>query len=723
MLLFGPFRFDAERLVLYTGQSQQLLRPKVLQLLAYFLAHPNQVIKRETLLSALWQHGEFREAALTQSINELRQALGDNAQSPTYIRTLPQQGYQFICEVHAAKCATKRAKQIGVAVSLVAALFFAVDKIHAIWPLSSSEQIQQKPALLILPLQNETGVEANAWWGYAIESELKAQLQNHYQLKPKNQAPELLKLPAEKQPHTLALTLKPRQQRFILQASLDGRTTDVIVEQLGHNFSEIATNVLFALEVTSDHENKTAAPVKDLSDYYRGLQALNEHGPELARSYFEAALVRVPEHLPSQLELAQVAWQQGDVTQAKARFDKITLGDTQDGLQARYHLYKGTFEKAQGEFEAALTSAELGLRAAQQSQQIELIASAYQLQADIYWHTLQWQDYTLAMNAAYALIGSRSFAYSEAQRSFYLANPPAAGPQEKNHLNLVQSKKVLSQAIDYYRQISANLELATSLFAYGQNYLVPVNEGEQSLLEALDIVADSGNEYFKVQVLTYLGFYYIQLHQGEKALSYLDQVQIHESFLPATEQLQLLKAMAWMDIGLVKNDQNALHNAKRQYHQLLETDYISPLTRANTKLMLAWIGLKLGELETAHTLTEQALTEYQRFELADVAIYAEYTKMYIHLKQGQPEQALALADSDNTDAHLMLFYTSAAAQMINNESLAAHSKAKLSALRNSDGLLQQLDEFTRLVGHTDKNILDLLDAPYSVYCQSKWILE
>lgn len=99
MLYFLHFRFDPMTLCLYRDAVQVPLRPKVAQLLAYFLTHPNQVVARETLLSSLWQHGEFRETALTQSITELRQALSDSPQNPTFIKTIPQQGYLWICPV------------------------------------------------------------------------------------------------------------------------------------------------------------------------------------------------------------------------------------------------------------------------------------------------------------------------------------------------------------------------------------------------------------------------------------------------------------------------------------------------------------------------------------------------------------------------------------------------------------------------------------------------
>ncbi|KZN44323.1 winged helix-turn-helix domain-containing protein [Pseudoalteromonas luteoviolacea] len=723
MLLFGQFCFDSERLALYCGQREIALRPKVAQLLAYFVARPNELVKREAVLKDLWLHGEFREAALNQSITELRQALGDSAKRPLFIKTLPQQGYMWICDIKVTRCSRKRNRLlIGVALGVVLSLGSAAY-MHSN-SLFSYGQSQAQPQLIIHSMQNHTGVQAHAWWGYALEGVLRTRLQQDYQLLPKSRTPDYIDGVVKEAPQQFYLSLKPLQQRFLLQAELAGRRTEVIVEQLDDNFSDIAAQLIASLTDSSGFIADQPLLVNGLSDYYRGVQALTEYGPQLAKQYFEAALIHAPDHVPSRLELAQIAWLQGHIPEAKAHFSTIELSQTSQALRARYYLYLSTFEKALGEFEHAKHSGQLALTAAQKSQQIELIASAYQLIADIAWSTTQWQDYTHAMSAAYALIGSRSFAYSEAQRSFYLANPPAAGPQQKNTLNLAQSKEVLEAAVRYYRQTERQIDLARSLFAYGQNYLVPVSESEDSLLEALKIVSRSGDKYFQVQVLTYLGFYYIQLHRGDEALSYLNQVDINEAFTPAIEQLNVLKAMAYMDIGLTTDNHQPLQEAQRRLVRLLTNERTSEMTRANTKLLLAWVALKLGDVDNAESLTRTAFKAYKLSGLDDAVVYAKYTQMYIYLLRNEPNQALELIDFEqDKDAHLMLFYASVAAHMTQNDALLEQSKRMLGELQNSQLLLEQLGQFIQQPQRSAKLITELLDAPYSVYCQSKWILE
>jgi DNA-binding winged helix-turn-helix (wHTH) protein/tetratricopeptide (TPR) repeat protein len=72
------------------------LRHKVANLLSYLIINRERIVSKEELLDALWQHGDYRENSLTQSIRELRAALGDKAKTPNYVKTYPQRGYQWI---------------------------------------------------------------------------------------------------------------------------------------------------------------------------------------------------------------------------------------------------------------------------------------------------------------------------------------------------------------------------------------------------------------------------------------------------------------------------------------------------------------------------------------------------------------------------------------------------------------------------------------------------
>ena len=98
---FGVFEFDGETFELTKNGRTVALRPQPLKLLALLLARPNDLISRDELQRALWAGDTFVdfEQGLNHAIKELRAALGDLAESPRFIQTLPRRGYRFIAPV------------------------------------------------------------------------------------------------------------------------------------------------------------------------------------------------------------------------------------------------------------------------------------------------------------------------------------------------------------------------------------------------------------------------------------------------------------------------------------------------------------------------------------------------------------------------------------------------------------------------------------------------
>src|SRR5690606_24495892 len=66
---------------------------------AYLAAHAGEVVSHEELLERFWQGTFTSDHAVHKVIAELRSALGDNAHSPLYIRTIPKRGYSVIADV------------------------------------------------------------------------------------------------------------------------------------------------------------------------------------------------------------------------------------------------------------------------------------------------------------------------------------------------------------------------------------------------------------------------------------------------------------------------------------------------------------------------------------------------------------------------------------------------------------------------------------------------
>src|ERR1022692_1359770 len=68
------------------------------QVLLTLLAHPGDVVTNEQLHELIWKKGTFVdfEHGLHAAVNKLRRALGDSAENPRYIETVPGRGYRFI---------------------------------------------------------------------------------------------------------------------------------------------------------------------------------------------------------------------------------------------------------------------------------------------------------------------------------------------------------------------------------------------------------------------------------------------------------------------------------------------------------------------------------------------------------------------------------------------------------------------------------------------------
>jgi len=77
------------------GQTRQV-RPKVMDLLTYLAANAGEVVSKDQLLTDVWKSEAVSESALTRTVTELRQALGDAAHEPRLLETIPKRGYRLI---------------------------------------------------------------------------------------------------------------------------------------------------------------------------------------------------------------------------------------------------------------------------------------------------------------------------------------------------------------------------------------------------------------------------------------------------------------------------------------------------------------------------------------------------------------------------------------------------------------------------------------------------
>ena len=98
---FGLFEVDSRTGELRKQGRPLKLRGRPFDILLLLLARGGDVITREELRQQLWQADTFVDFdhGLNSAINRLREALGDSAENPRFIETLPKRGYRFIAPI------------------------------------------------------------------------------------------------------------------------------------------------------------------------------------------------------------------------------------------------------------------------------------------------------------------------------------------------------------------------------------------------------------------------------------------------------------------------------------------------------------------------------------------------------------------------------------------------------------------------------------------------
>jgi Tol biopolymer transport system component/DNA-binding winged helix-turn-helix (wHTH) protein len=93
---FDDFVVDPVAFRLFKGEQAVHIEPKALQILIVLLERCGQLVTKQDLFSQLWPGVAVTENALTRAIAQLRKTLGDSADEPRYIETVPTRGYRFI---------------------------------------------------------------------------------------------------------------------------------------------------------------------------------------------------------------------------------------------------------------------------------------------------------------------------------------------------------------------------------------------------------------------------------------------------------------------------------------------------------------------------------------------------------------------------------------------------------------------------------------------------
>ena len=213
---FGLFEADAVSGELLKQGERVRLQDQPFRMLMLLLERPGEVVTREELREKLWPENTFVEfdSGLKVALKKVRDALGDDAENPRFVETLPRRGYRFIAQVSikapaslrnglptatepsvAAKPSTAEplpvARQhslfrpylaVAVLITVVLAAIALVKRAPSVntareptRPLQSIEPAPRR-SVAVMELHNASGRPQNAWLSTAISEMLSTEL-------------------------------------------------------------------------------------------------------------------------------------------------------------------------------------------------------------------------------------------------------------------------------------------------------------------------------------------------------------------------------------------------------------------------------------------------------------------------------------------------------------------------------------------------------------------
>jgi TolB-like protein/DNA-binding winged helix-turn-helix (wHTH) protein/Tfp pilus assembly protein PilF len=197
----GRLRFDDFELDVRAGQLRRhgvrlRLRGQPLQVLEILLEHAGDVVTREELQSRIWAADTFVDFdhSLHNAIARIREVLGDSAENPRYIETLPRRGYRYIGPLEDAQAppvSAEKADKAGVVVTLPAlrklksrlavlvraVILFGVAALGLIawtvWrPVRATPAAASIHSLAVLPLSNLSGDPSEEFFSDGMTDQL-----------------------------------------------------------------------------------------------------------------------------------------------------------------------------------------------------------------------------------------------------------------------------------------------------------------------------------------------------------------------------------------------------------------------------------------------------------------------------------------------------------------------------------------------------------------------
>src|SRR5712664_3453642 len=382
---FGVFEVDLRAGELRKQGVRIKLQEQPFHVLTVLLQRPGEVVTREELRSQNWPADTFVDFdnSLNTAINKLREALGDSADNPRFIETLPRRGYRFIAPV-TGRDGTTRGTDTGVSpaaptrnrkIVVAAAVVIVAAGISGglLWRARQARRLTEKDTIVLGDFANSTG---DAVFDGTLREGLSVQLY---------QSPYLSLVPEEGIHQTLRMMERPANTRLTPEIAREVCQRTSSAAALDGSIALIGTRYVLILKaVNCANGDLLASTEAQANDKSHVLDALGKAASEMRRKLGES-LSTVQKY---NVSLAQATTPSLEALQA------YNFGSNTDDDAAQLAFYQRAIQLdpnfAMAYWAMAYSSADTALSARSARKAFELRAGLSEreklhIEADHYW--------------------------------------------------------------------------------------------------------------------------------------------------------------------------------------------------------------------------------------------------------------------------------------------------------------------------------------------------
>jgi len=342
---FGPFQLDLRAAELHHNGSRTKLPEQPFQVLTALLEHPGDVVTREELRQRLWGSDTFvdYEQGLNTAVRRLREILGDSADKPQYVETVPRHGYRLMVEVGAPAPGSANQKFLARQPKIwlgAAALLIILAGAGLAWRSRLLHPFQPRKidSLAVLPLENLSDDPKAEYFADGMTEALITELGKVHALrvisrhsilqykgtnKPVPQIARELRVDAVVEGSALRVAdrvritvqlMQARPERHLWSESYERPLQDVLTLQ-----TEVARAITQQIQITvTPEEQERLAKLRPVNPqayeaYLKGSYALHRVGgrPVTGIDYFREAIAKDPAYGPPYVGLCVAYIQMG----------------------------------------------------------------------------------------------------------------------------------------------------------------------------------------------------------------------------------------------------------------------------------------------------------------------------------------------------------------------------------------------------------------------------